>query len=69
MSDAASPFFLYEDDPDAPGWKRWQFRDPTRFNAFLEPLLVKVEDGQARVRMMPCSEPEGSLRWQAPNSA
>ena len=56
MSDAGSRFFTYEDDPDAPGWKRWQFRDPTRFNAFLGPLLVRVEDGQARVRMMPRHE-------------
>ena len=56
MSEAPNPFFIYEDDPDAPGWKRWQFRDSTRFNAFLEPLLVKVENGQARVRMMPRHE-------------
>ncbi len=56
MDDAPNRFFIYEDDPDAPGWKRWQFRDSTRFNAFLEPLLVRVEDGQARVRMMPRRE-------------
>ncbi|QNQ07884.1 PaaI family thioesterase [Sphingomonas alpina] len=53
MTEPANPFFSYEDDPDAPGWKRWQFRDPTRFNAFIEPLLVRVDDGLARVRMMP----------------
>ncbi|MGH6617033.1 PaaI family thioesterase [Sphingomonas sp.] len=53
MTSSANPFFSYEDDPDAPGWKRWQFRDPTRFNAFIEPLLVRVDDGLARVRMMP----------------
>ena len=47
------PLFAYEDDPEAPGWKSWAFRDPTRFNSFLEPLQVKVEDGLARVRMMP----------------
>lgn len=45
--------FSYADDPDHPGWKRWQFRDATRYNAFLEPLHVKVEGGIARVRMMP----------------
>jgi uncharacterized protein (TIGR00369 family) len=56
VSDGGNRFFRYEDDPDAPGWKRWQFRDSTRFNAFLEPLLVKVEDGVARVRMMPRHE-------------
>jgi uncharacterized protein (TIGR00369 family) len=53
LNDAPSPLFLYDDDPDLPGWKRWQFRDPTRFNSFLEPLQVKLEDGKARVRMMP----------------
>ena len=48
------PLFSYDDDPDAPGWKRWQFRDPSRFNAFLEPLHVRVDDdGVARVRMLP----------------
>ncbi|WP_242187674.1 PaaI family thioesterase [Sphingomonas sp. CARO-RG-8B-R24-01] len=48
--------FTYDDDPDQPGWKRWQFRDATRYNAFLEPLLVKVEDQIARVRMLPRHE-------------
>lgn len=52
MNDA-SPLFDYEDDPQAPGWKRWQFRDPTRFNAFLEPLQVRLEGDVARVRMLP----------------
>ena len=45
--------FSYDDDPDQPGWKRWQFRDATRYNAFLEPLRVRVEDDIARVRMIP----------------
>ena len=53
MSEAGAPPFTFDDDPDEPGWKRWQFRDPTRFNAFIEPLLVKVEGDIARVRMMP----------------
>ncbi|WP_163958971.1 PaaI family thioesterase [Sphingomonas insulae] len=53
MADASSPVFLYEDDPDLPGWKLWQFRDATRYNAFLEPLHVRVEGDVARVRMMP----------------
>ena len=56
MSDTPSPVFSYEDEPGQPGWKRWQFRDATRYNAFLEPLLVKVEDGIARVRMVPRRE-------------
>jgi uncharacterized protein (TIGR00369 family) len=47
------PSFTYDDDPAEPGWKRWQFRDATRFNAFIEPLFVRMEDGIARVRMHP----------------
>ena len=45
--------FLYEDHPDHPGWKRWGFRDPTRYNAFLGELIVRVDDRVARVRMTP----------------
>jgi uncharacterized protein (TIGR00369 family) len=56
MTDTPSPFFSYDDDPEEPGWKRWEFRDPTRFNAFLEPLQVRVEEGIARVRMLPRHE-------------
>lgn len=47
------PLFLYEDDPALPGWNRWQLRDPTRYNAFLEPMHVRTVDGQAHVRMTP----------------
>lgn len=50
---ADRPLFVYEDAPGAPGWKRWSLPDPTLFNAFLGPILVKVEDGIARVRMDP----------------
>ncbi|HEU0045855.1 PaaI family thioesterase [Sphingomonas sp.] len=50
------PLFCYDDDPAEPGWKRWQFRDPTRFNAFIEPLHVRIDDGVARVRMLPRRE-------------
>src|SRR5690606_32094738 len=41
------------------GWVSWNLRDPTRFNAYLEPLSVRAEpptsDGRprARVRMLP----------------
>jgi uncharacterized protein (TIGR00369 family) len=52
-SDAPSPLFSYDDDPDAAGWKRWQFRDPTRFNSFLEPLRVRLDGDIARVQMIP----------------
>ena len=47
-----TPAFTYEDSPE-PGWKSWAFRDPTRFNGFLEPILVRVEGDIARVRMTP----------------
>jgi uncharacterized protein (TIGR00369 family) len=47
------PPFLYAEDPAQPGWHRWQFRDPTRFNAFIEPVWVRVEERIARVRMLP----------------
>jgi uncharacterized protein (TIGR00369 family) len=53
LTDTPAPLFSYDDDPDLPGWKRWQFRDSTRFNTFLEPLQVRVDAGIARVRMMP----------------
>ncbi|MCP3733703.1 PaaI family thioesterase [Sphingomonas sp. RP10(2022)] len=53
MTDQPSPVFSYEDDSDLPGWKRWQVRDATRYNAFIEPLHVRVEGDIARVRMMP----------------
>ena len=56
MTDEQQPPFLYDDDPAEPGWKRWQFRDPTRFNAFIEPVHVRIDDGQARVRMLPRRE-------------
>jgi len=41
------------------GWVSWNLKDPSRFNAFIEPLSVRVEpptsDGRprARVRMLP----------------
>lgn len=53
MTEPFSPVFSYEDDPDLPGWKRWQFRDATRFNAFIEPLHVRIRGDIARVRMVP----------------
>ena len=53
MSEQQQPLFTYADDPAEPGWHRWQFRDPTRFNAFIEPLHVRTEDGIAHVRMVP----------------
>lgn len=56
MDAPASPLFSFDDDPDQPGWTRWRFHDATRFNAFIEPLHVRVEDDIARVRMTPRRE-------------
>ena len=50
------PAFVFEEHPDHPGWMLWEFRDPTRFNAFLGEVLVRLEDSDrpvARVRMVP----------------
>ena len=49
--------FSAEDEGD--GWLSWNLKDASRFNAFIEPLSVRVEpdtpDGRpcARVRMIP----------------
>jgi len=47
------PEFLYEEHPDHPGWMKWGFKDSTRYNAFLGEMMVRVDDGVARVRMTP----------------
>lgn len=50
----SSNHFLYFDDPDLPGWKRWALQDDTRFNAQFGPLSVKViDETHAWVRMVP----------------
>ena len=49
--------FTAKELPD--GWVSWNLKDPSRFNGFIEPLSVRVEeptaDGRprARVRMVP----------------
>lgn len=53
MDAAEPPVFSFDDDPDLPGWKRWQLRDGGRFNSTFDPLSVRVEDGIARVRTVP----------------
>ncbi|MEZ0495693.1 PaaI family thioesterase [Sphingomonas sp. IW22] len=51
--EATAPF-RFIDDPDLPGWHRWELTDPTRYNAFLAPLSVRAEgERAARVRMVP----------------
>jgi uncharacterized protein (TIGR00369 family) len=55
--DSDLPPFRYYEDPDLPGWHRWELSDPTRFNAFLAPISARREsDTSARVRMAPRRE-------------
>ncbi|WP_109809171.1 PaaI family thioesterase [Sphingosinithalassobacter portus] len=43
--------FSFAPDPEHPGWMRWELRDTTRFNAFLGPILTRMEGDKALVRM------------------
>lgn len=47
--------FIYEPDPENPGWHRWELADDTRFNAqTMGRMLVRAESDRAcRVRMFP----------------
>ena len=53
MTEVAPPPFVFEEHPDHPGWMLWEFRDFTRYNAFLGEIIVRLEEGVARVRMTP----------------
>lgn len=50
MSEFVEQHFRYDDDPDLPGWKRWQMLDQGRFNGFIGTLSVKRDGKMARVR-------------------
>lgn len=50
MSEFVEQHFRYDDDPDLPGWKRWQMLDQGRFNGFIGALSVKRDGKVARVR-------------------
>ena len=50
MSEFVEQHFRYDDDPDLPGWKRWQMLDQGRFNGFIGALSVKRDGKMARVR-------------------
>ncbi len=47
------PPIIDEPIPDQPGWRRWAFRDTTRFNASLGAMSYRVDGGTARVRITP----------------
>ena len=51
--DVEDRHFIYQPDPDHPGWSTWALRDETRFNALLGKLLVRRDGDLARVRMFP----------------
>ena len=53
MDESVGPHLDYHDDPDRPGWAVWRIRDRSNYNAFLDPLAVRVEQGAARVQMVP----------------
>lgn len=53
MTEQPRPDFLYEEHPDHPGWMRWGFRDNSRYTGFLGEMIVRADDGVARVRMTP----------------
>ena len=42
-------------DPDNPGWRHWNLKDPTLFNGVvMGPMIVRHDDdGKARLRMFP----------------
>ncbi len=61
MGESIENYFRYEDDPDLPGWKRWELTRPCLFNQFIGPIHVRPEEGMVRVRMMQRSE-HGNLR-------
>jgi uncharacterized protein (TIGR00369 family) len=46
--------FDHSPDPENPGWKHWNLKDPTLFNgAVMGKLITRVEDGKSRLRMFP----------------
>lgn len=51
------PRFIHEPDPEHPGWMRWELSDPTRFNARLGRVIVRLDaDGRVRMRSFPGRE-------------
>lgn len=47
--------FEHGPDPENPGWRHWNLKDPTLFNgAVMGRLITRVDpDGKARLRMFP----------------
>lgn len=47
--------FEHGPDPENPGWRHWNLKDPTLFNgAVMGKLITRIDaDGKARLRMFP----------------
>ncbi|WP_128892736.1 PaaI family thioesterase [Erythrobacter sp. HKB08] len=46
--------FDHSPDPDYPGWRNWNLKDPTLFNgAVMGKLITRVEGDKCRLRMFP----------------
>ena len=46
--------FDHGPDPENPGWRHWNLKDPTLFNgAVMGRLITRVEGDKARLRMFP----------------
>ena len=44
---------IVDELPDHPGWRRWRFSDPTRFNQLMGPMMFRVDGEIVRVRWTP----------------
>ncbi|MEH3123020.1 MAG: PaaI family thioesterase [Sphingomonas phyllosphaerae] len=57
MSDTTAAAALpFKPDPNDPGWLSWVPRDSTRYNGFLERILVRRDGPVGHVRMFPTHE-------------
>lgn len=46
--------FDHRPDPENPGWRHWNLKDPTLFNsAVMGKLITRVEGDKSRMRMFP----------------
>nr|WP_137678286.1 PaaI family thioesterase [Parerythrobacter lutipelagi] len=46
--------FDHRPDPENPGWRHWNLKDPTLFNsAVMGKLITRVEGDKSRLRMFP----------------
>jgi uncharacterized protein (TIGR00369 family) len=55
VSDDSLQGFVFEPDPDNPGWHVWGMTDPTRFNTRVMGKMIVRQEGErgVRLRMLP----------------